>query len=298
MEKLKFKINWKILFGIILILILGIECIVIGNLSQKISYLEGEISSLYTQGGYIRSEINSIYDNVEEKLNRDASLITSVEYELGPFNSATQKIEVKFTVVPKNPMNEMVLSVSMGEEIAEFSRKESVFTATLNVGIFLDYGSRPILSIETSDGIQTEQLEHVDLSSLYQRCLPNIQADIWGKSIAKKNSVNIDGNVALDCTPGKENKINFKKIELVTELNDKEVDRKVIFLKLVDGECDYSIDETYKTDEGDNLTMYVEAEDTAGFIHRTGWYSWTEGEDIQRDGTEIYDKDGKLLISE
>lgn len=298
MEKLKIKINWKMLLGIALIIVLGIECIVIGNLSKKISYLEGEISSLHTQGGYIRGEISSIYDNIEEKLNREASLISSVDYELGAFNSTTQKAEVKFTVVPKNITDEMVLSISMGDETADFLREGNEFTATLNVSLFLNHSSYPILTVKTAEETLTEKLENVNLGSLYQRGLPNIQANIWGGTTTKKSSLKIDGNVSLDCTPGKESKISFKKIELVTELNKKEVDREVIFLKLVDGECEHSIHETYELDDGDNLVMYVEAKDTAGFVYRTGWHSWTEGDNIERYGKEIYDKDGNLLIFE
>ncbi len=298
MEELKKKINWKMLLGVTLIIVLVIECFVISNLSKKVSNLEGQISYWQTQGDYIRSEISSIYDNVEEKLKKEASLISSVDYELGAINSITQKAEVKFTVVPKNIMDEMTLSVSIGDEMAGFSRDGNGFTAILKVGIFLKYGSYPILTVKTAEGTKTEQLKNVPLDNLYQSYLPDIQANFWGKNTAKKNSLKIDGNVSLDCAPSaKESNISFKKIELVTELNEKEVDREVIFLKLVDGECEHSIQETYKLDEGDNLIMYVEAEDTAGFIHRTGWYSWA-GDDDSRYGKEIYDKDGNLLISE
>ncbi len=299
MEEVKKKINWKMLLGVTLVIVLSVECFVIANLSKKVSNLEGEISYWQTQSDYIRSEISSIYDNVEEKLKKEASLISSVDYELGAINSITQKAEVKFTIVPKNIMDEMTLSVSIGDETADFSRDGNEFTATLKVGIFLKYGTYPLLTVKTTEETRTEQLDNISFHNLYRSYLPDIQANIWGNSTAKKNSLKVDGNVFAECAPSsKQSNISFKKIELVTELNEKEVDREVIFLKLIDGMCEDTIHETYKYEEGDNLIMYVEAEDTAGFIHRTGWYSWAGEEDGIPLGKDIYDKDGNLLISE
>ena len=87
------------------------------------------------------------------------------------------------------------------------------------------------------------------------------------------------------------------KAELITEKNGKEIDRKDITSKMKEYECEIPIKETYKMKDGKNLVMYVEAEDTAGFIHRTSEYSWSREDGIGRYDHGIYDKEGNLLAS-
>ena len=298
MEELKNKINWKIVFKIALIVVLIIGCIKITKLTNEISNLRNHIEYLESHTDTIGSRIDSIYNNVDERLKQEASLISSVEYEVGEINIETHEAEVKFKVVPKNIMDEMLLTVSMGEDSVGFSREGNEFTTILKCGIFLDHGSKPIISIQTAEGIQTEQLEDVKLGSLYCEFLPYVDANMWGATIEKKDSLVIDGGVSVHYKPSSpEDKIILKKIELVTELDGKEIDRKDITSKMEEYDCEVSIKETYKMKDGKNLVMYVEAVDTAGYIHRTEEYSWSREDGVGRYVNGIYDKEGKLLAS-
>lgn len=298
MEELKNKINWKIVFKIALFVVLIMGCIKIGKLTNEISNLRNQIEYLESHTDTIGSRIDSIYNNVDEKLKQEASLISFVEYEVGEINITTHKAEVKFKVVPKNITDEMLLSINMGEDCAGFSREGNEFTTTLKCGIFLEYGSQPIISIKTPEGIQTEQLEDVDLGSLYHEYLPYVEADMWGSTTEKNGSIVIDGDVSVNYKPSStDDKITLKKFELVTELDGKEIARREITSEIEEQHCEFSIKETYKMKGGKNLVMYVEAVDTAGFIHRTSEYSWSREDGMGRYDNGIYDKEGNLLAS-
>ena len=84
-------------------------------------------------------------------------------------------------------------------------------------------------------------------------------------------------------------------------MNGKEIERRDITSKLVDDYCDFSFEEKYKVGSGEELSMYVEIEDSAGYIHRSSKYFWLEKENSTGHATEevhtlgIYDKDGNLL---
>ena len=305
MEEKKNKVNGKVLLGVALVVILVMGYIKISELTNEISNLKGQIAYWQTEGNNIRNEISSIYNNVDERLKQEASLISSVTYDLGKFNSTTHQAEILLKVVPKNITDEMTLSVRIGDETADFSRNGNEFTATLKAGIFMDYGSYPMLSIKTEGSTLTEQMDTVDLSLLYYNYLPNVYADIWGSSTHRNGSLAINGNVSVDCKPSSPDcNITLKRVELVTELDGKEIARKDLTSKKAEEHYDVKIEETYKLNGGKELSMYVEAEDTAGYIHRSTKYSWLESGDTAGHPMEevtingIYDKEGNLLTSE
>jgi len=247
MEELKNKINWKIVFKIALIVVLIIGCIKITKLTNEISNLRNQIDYLESHVNTIGGSIDSIYNNVDERLKQEASLISSVEYEVGEINIETHEAEVKFKVVPKSITDEMLLSVSMGEDSVGFSREGNEFTTILKCGIFLDHGSKPIISIQTAEGIQTEQLEDVKLGSLYREFLPYVDAEMSGTTTETNASLTIDGNVSVNCKPSSpEETITLKKIEVVTELDGKEIERKDITSEMEEYHCEFSVKETYK----------------------------------------------------
>ena len=305
MEEKKNKVNWRVVLGIALVVVLVLEYIKISELTNEISNLKGQIAYWQTEGNNIRNEINSIYDNVDERLKQEASLISSVTYDVGKFNSTTHQAEIHLKVVPKNITDEMILSARIGNETADFSRNGDEFTATLKAGIFMEYGSYPMLSIKTAGSTLTEQMDTVDLSLLHYNYLPNVMADIWGSSTHRNGSIEINGNVSADCKPfSSDCNITLKKVELVTELDGKEIARRDLTPNNAKEHFDVRIEETYKLDGGKELAMHVDAEDTAGYIHRSTKYFWLESGDTAGHPTEevtingIYDKEGNLLTSE
>ena len=122
---LKKIFNWKIIGGALMVFLLLFCLAKIAELSNEISNLNSQISGYQNQVNNMRNEINAIYDNVDEKLKKEASLLSSVDYTLGELNTETHMIPVTLKVVPKNITDDMKLSVRIGSETVALERKEN-----------------------------------------------------------------------------------------------------------------------------------------------------------------------------
>lgn len=302
MENEKKKMNWKILFRVLVVAILLFCLIKLIQLTNEISNLRNQINYLQADCSDVQNQIGSIYNNVDELLKKEASLVSFVDYTVGEVDFTTHSAEVLLKVVPKDITDDMQLSVKLGDETTDFKRTENQFLASLNVGLFLTYGSHPMINIKTDNEIKTELLDSVDFDSLYRRYLPYMSAGFGGSDTYSNGNIKINGNVSVSCENIKPDcDISIAKLELITERNGKVIERKDITSKLKDGYCEFSIEEEYKVKSDDELVMYVEAEDTAGYIHKSQKYFWFGDDEVQGHGvTEyisggIFDKEGKLL---
>ena len=94
MEENKKRFNLSIV-AIIALACLMIFCLVkIRDLSNEISNLQNTIANYQNQVNYLRNDINAIYDNVDEKLKKEASLLSSVDYTLGELNTETHTVPI------------------------------------------------------------------------------------------------------------------------------------------------------------------------------------------------------------
>ena len=59
--------------------------------------------------------------------------------------------------------------------------------------------------------------------------------------------------------------------------------------------------QSYDVETGDTLKIYIEAEDSLGYIHKRVAYYWSQNDsgavaDVYYHGEAIYDKDGNMLV--
>lgn len=295
------KINWKnILIGAMAVLLIFA---IITNASQKneIEQLNSRINNLNSELNIVRSDVSSIYDNVDEQLKKQASLLTSVKHTLGKLNTDDHTIDVEIKVVPKTVTDSMAMSVKIGDSVADFRRTGNEFTAVIPVPMFLEYESRPMLYIETEAGTQTEVLEDIRIEYLYDRYLPTLHAYIPSNTDFTKGKVEIHSHLEISAKPTEySGSIAFSKYELVTVVNDQEIEREDITAKIENGSYDGQFNKTIDARVGDKVVIYVEAVDLLGYTHKTVAYLWYEREDgavaeAMYDGDFIYDKEGNLL---
>lgn len=300
MEGNKKRFRWKrvIIMGMALCLIF---CLFkIKDMSNDILNLESQLGYYQSEAGNLRNEINAIYNNVDEQLKKEASLLSFADFTLGELDTTTHKVDVLLKVVPKNITEDMQLSVSVGDETADFTRNGNAFTATVPVNMFHGYAEYPILNIKTAEGIQTELLENVDVSQLHYQYLPVVSASMYGHSVLTGGKLKLSSDIMIECMLP-DSDIAITKVELVTELNGKEVARKDVISKLVDGYGEFTIEEEYSAKPGDELLAYVVAEDSAGYVHKTLSHYWldineTSSKMTTLDSSEyIYDQEGNLL---
>ena len=295
------KLNWKniLIGGMAALLIFAI--ITNANQANEIEMLSNRVSNLSAELEFSRNEIHSIYNNVDEQLKKQASLLSSTEHTLGNLNTDKHTIDVEIKVIPKTVTDNMALSVKIGDSVADFTRSGNEFTAVVPVAMFMDYETRPMLYIETEAGTQTEVLEDIRVVYLYDRYLPTLYAYIPSHTDFKNGKAEINSHLEISVKPTEySGNVGFSKYELVTVVNDKEIDREDITSKIENGSYDGQFSKTITAGIGDKVVIYVEAMDTLGYLHKTVAYSWYKSEDgaiaeAMYDGDSIYDQKGDLL---
>ncbi len=295
------KINWKNILIAVMAGLLIFAVITNANQANEIESLHSRINHLNSELENVRGTVSSIYNNVDEQLKKQASLLTSTEHTLGNLNTDKHTIDVEIKVVPKTVTDNMALSVKIGDSVADFTRSGNEFTAVVPVAMFMDYETRPMLYIETAAGTQTEVLEDIRVAYLYDRYLPTLHSYIPSNTDFKKGKVEIHSHLEISTKPTEySGNIAFSKYELVTVVNDKEIEREDISSIVENGSYDDQFNKTIDAHIGDKVVIYVEAVDTLGYTHKTIAYSWYESEngavaEAMYDGDSIYDKEGNLL---
>lgn len=296
------KLKWKNMLFPVMAALLTYSIITNANQANEIDLLNNRINNLTSELNIVRNNVSSIYNNVDEQLKKQASSLSSVDFTLGELDTDTHTIDVTLKVVPKTVTEHMAVSVKIGDEAAEFRRNGNEFTASIPVNMFMEYGDYPMLYIESDTGVQTEVLEDVNVSYLYSRYLPKVYANIGHNTDFTKGKLELDSHLRIDAKPtGYGSDITFVKYELVTEVNGTEVERGDITSQVKNGVYDGKIQKTIDAGAGDFVAIYLYAEDSLGYIHKTTAIYWhedkngAEAEAPKNPVESIYDKDGNLL---
>ena len=295
------KIRWQevLLPAMVALLIF----LALSNASQadRIKELNRHIGDLNAELSDIRLSVSSIYDNVDERLKQQASLLTGVSHSLGAPDTAKHTVDVEIKVVPKTVTDSMKLSVKIGDTVTALRRSGTEFTASVPVEMFLGYEEYPMLYIESDGVTQTEALEKIRLPYLYTRYLPTLHADIGSYADYTKGTLAINSHLTVSVKPTEySGEIAFTKYELVTEINGEETEREDITAKIENGEYDGQFTKTVKAVSGDRVVIYVEGTDSLGYIHKVPAFTWQRSEsgavaEAVYVGERIYDADGTLL---
>ena len=307
MEQNKTYFDWKTFALVFIAGLLVLSYFRISALSGKVDSLITENSGLRADIQVLHNSINSVYANIEQQLKEQGSLISGVDYSLGDLGEDMKTVELSVTVVPKAITEDMVLALTVDGVTAPLERQGSVFIGTIAVGLFVDYDQLPLLSIRSAEGTKTEYLDDIDISYLFSRHLPSLHVDrnsYDGEFEKGRLSVNMD--FSIDSEPVYDSKsVTFINYTLLEEVNGVEVCRKDITPEVQSaGESYYAqYVKTFDVAWGDELAVYVIAEDSLGYIHKTLAYYWVESEngsvaETVNGGEMIFDKDGNLLYGD
>ena len=278
----------------------------------KISVLESRVSRLdflvENQYDRIMSDVNSIYQNVDEKLREEASLLSSVETEYGEFDLENHTIDVTVKLVPKLISEEMKVQVSINGRNTELSRTGNSFTGTVPVDIY-NMGELMLLTIDTAAGTQTQYLNEIQVEYLWAERIPSLYyCDISGDETFEDGKYTLNGHLDINCSPVEDTPdVKFEKFVLVTELNGKEINREDITEEVLNYDSyphgvywrsEYNME--CEAVEGDELGIYLEATDSLGYLHRMLLHHWKvlDGATAEAvDGSEyIYDPNGNQIF--
>lgn len=306
MEENKKQFNWKTFIIVVMAGLLVFCLFKINEMSNEIFNLQNRVRNYQNEVNNLRSDINSIYDNVDEQLKKQASLLSGVDFTLGDLNEDNDSVALSLTIVPKTITDDMQLSVTVDGKTTSLIKNGSEFIGKIDVGLFIDYNQWMLLTIESADGTKTEYLEDVDISYMFSRYLPSLYADMSGRSTFTNNKLRVDLGFSIESKPAYfDTPITFTSFTLIEEVNGKEIARKDITSEVRKSGENYNTQyvEIFEISSGDKLKVYVMAEDSFGYIHKTLVHYWCEPEDGMPTetvfgGEWIYDSEGNLLYGE
>lgn len=233
----------------------------------------------------LRSQISSIYNNVDKQMKEQGSLFTSVKREFGSFNAQTQKADVEISVMPKTIIDNMEVNVSLcGTTIKMIKNEKGEYLATIPVGIFEQGDYLPLVTINANGQTKTQYLEDCDIRGIVSKYLPTMLGGTLKTYDARleKGKLIVDGEFFVGYNLGSaDNSSEFIKYTLVTEVSGKEIENRDIteIIKSGEktdrnGEVDFKFRETYDLAGSDNLTIFLVAQDSLGYLHKKIAFSW------------------------
>ena len=278
----------------------------------KINALESNLKNLdYSwerQNQQIINQVQSIYQNVDEKLREEASLLSSVAAEYGDIDLENHTIDVTVKIVPKLISDDLNIQISMNGRKAELSRDGNYFIGTIPVDIY-NIGEQMLMTIDTAAGTQTQYLSEIQVEYLWGERIPSLYySDISGQATFAEGKYTLNGHININCSPAVQTPdVTFESFILVTELNGKEINKEDISSEVLNYEAYpngvYWYD-TYQMEceavEGDELGIYLEATDSLGYLHKMLLHHWkvSNGATAEAvDGSEyIYSPDGTRIF--
>ena len=279
-----------------------IACFIwINTLNNEINRLS---NAMYSQHQTLMNQVESIYNNVENMLQEEASLLSGVEVEYGEINLEDHTIEVTVKLVPKLISEDMKISVSINGRSTDLSKTGSAFTGTIPVDIY-NMGELLLMSIETEAGTQTQYLSEIQVEYLWDTRIPSLYyCDLSGDATFTGGKYTLTGMLDINCSAVEQTpNVGFEKFVLVTELNGKEINREDISQDVLNYQTyphgvyfrdDYTME--CEAVEGDELSIYLEATDSLGYLHRMLIHHWKEQNGAMAEAVDaseyIYAPDG------
>ena len=293
----------------IIVIILGIALcfafVKINDLELRIRNLQGYMNSSVSM---LENSINSIYNNVDQQLKEEANLLSGVEAEYGDINIDDHTIDVTVKLVPKLISEDMKISVSINGRNADLTKTGSAFTGTIPVDIY-NKDELMFMSIETEAGIQTQYLSEIQVVHLWDTRIPSLYyCDLSGTGTFGEGKYSLTGELDINCSPVEQTpNVSFEKFVLVTELNGKEINREDISQDVLNYQNyphgvyfrhDYQME--CEAVEGDDLSIYLEATDSLGYLHRMLIHHWKEQNGAMAEAVDasesIYDPNGVQIF--
>lgn len=263
---------------------------------------------MYSQHQTLMNQVESIYNNVENMLQEEASLLSGVEAEYGEINLEDHTIDVTVKLVPKLISEDMKISVSINGRNVDLTKTGSVFTGTIPVDIY-NKDELMFMSIETEAGIQTQYLSEIQVVHLWDTRIPSLYyCDLSGTGTFGEGKYSLTGELDINCSPVEQTpNVSFEKFVLVAELNGKEINREDISQDVLNYQNyphgvyfrhDYQME--CEAVEGDDLSIYLEATDSLGYLHRMLVHHWKEQNGAMAEAVDaseyIYDPNGVQIF--
>ena len=299
------KMNLQKIVIVILVVAISFCFVFINMLENEIDQLK---ESMHSQHQILMNQVESIYNNVDQKLQEEASLLSGVSAEYGELNLENHTIDVTVKLVPKLISDDMNVQVSIDGRSTDLSRDGSAFSGTIAVDIY-NVGELMLMTIETDSCTQTQYLSEIRTEYLWEGKIPSLyHCDISGNGTFTEGKYTLNGTIDINCSPIENTPdINFEKFVLVTEHNGTEINREDITTEVLNYQTyphggywrdEYTMECEAK--EGDDVRIYLEATDSLGYLHRMLIHQWREQNGAMAEAVDaseyIYDANGVQIF--
>ena len=284
-------------------IILAVSLVQIHNLKEE---MEREIGSLQSQIQSLETSMNSIYNNVDTMLEKEASLLTFSEWNISSIDVDEQIAKIAIEITPKEYQEGMTEAVlMMGSQEYPMQMKDGRYCAELERPLF---ETSQIDAVVLRDSTYT-RTEHLDWSINPRYILPEIYANLsgsWSGGTKGEGFISMSSDCEVHIqVESKGDAAEIKSVQLVHLLDDK-VQKRIAIPADEYGEYSIECKDSYKAPFGSRFEVAAEVVDQYGLIYRCTVHRWETDKDgnliEDRDwfgrSSAIYSPDGKLLFYE
>ncbi len=268
----------------------------ISNLKSQVSRLQDQI---YSGDENIQSQINAIYNNVDDMLEEQASVIASYDIVYGDFDVDNATVELSLNATPKTLSDSTKMYMDIDSEAFEMTRSGDVFTFETEASI--EKGLKGRFIVET-DGVKQVESTQLSVNTL-DYALPSLHPMpiISSTSSANGGDFKASANATVSFSTSKSGATFVSAEHVVTVDGEQHTTTPVPFSELhkaFNEDFDISVPVT----DGQVVKGYFSAVDSYGFTHAFETLHHLEGSDSQPEphffSVQIFDRQGNLIINE
>ncbi len=287
----------------------------------EIFALKDEIETLKSSSSHqferINDSINSIYDNVDDMLEKETQLIYDVRWDYGEIKTESNTVELTVTATAKKyTEGKTNFEIYSNGKSYPMTNTKGKLKAVFDIPMFYDVSLEKIV-FTTDSTVETQELSLGNITP-NKPLLASVSAELlsWQYTSDRKEDesiVNFNGTLGVKTSENRSS-ADINKAYLVAFVGSEEAVRIPLgnFEKVkendkstvMSGDYDY-----YRLDslslpvpKGKNMQLYFEIKDNLGYIQRAyilrvncndGGY--VECDNPYSDGTKVYNEDGKYL---
>ncbi len=279
MEKLRKHLPTLLLAALCVLMLLSF--LRIGDLENQVRRLDHELSNMDSN---LRNEMSRLVYDVDQTLEREASLLSDAVYEVGALDVGTLTVPVTVRITPKEQRPATSLSLEWAGECISLTREGVGYTAVLPLPVDGTL-ERPSAVITEGETRYVETLDWYIVPMDYVR----IYADVRIHQTQYEPSYKITGPVEVSVD--KYESENVSAVELVTLLNGTEQRRDSVPCDVADAWQWHGSwtpeDFEFDIDRGDKLEIYLEVT-TGGLIWRYAAEIVSRDDDGRIQEADIY----------
>ena len=194
------KKNTQYIIIAVLIILQVISCLQINSMRTRMDQLTNDISAVRSNVNNVISGLDSLYSNIDEKLEEQASPIEDVEIEIGLINKENLTVPITYTVIPKEVSDNTSISLVFDKETKTMQRSGSSFNLTVPADIFGE-GLYPYLVISENDIAKIEKDDSLSIDNIKDKVYPHLSIHLMGLGHLNGKSYVRTGTIESDMKP-------------------------------------------------------------------------------------------------